>query len=124
MSMPQYLTVAVISCRPLVSAEVAVATTSLLNKHEQGIQPNLVAVALSDKYSWRLTVALNSREVAIIRPQLPAAVDPKSVDLWLAADDEGGATALARIDEAGSPPPKLLSFILWRSSCPVHIFCT
>ena len=106
MSMPQYLVVAVISCRPLVSAEVAVAVASLLWRYERGIQPELIAVACDARFSWRLTTALNARGSKVIMPQLPTTVDPKRVDLWLAADDEGETIARVQIEETGPLPER------------------
>ncbi len=106
MSMPQHFDIAIISDRYPGGSELAASAAAVLRGtgDSGGIQPSFTATSTFSGCRLSLSRAGVSRALMIAEPVWMPLLNPKEIDLWLALDDKGEASARLMIEKDGPAP--------------------
>jgi hypothetical protein len=109
MSMPQFLTVAVISCKDKLKAnrffsgEKASTIAAILKgkNAENMLSPRFLPIAHSECRVSLVKFGISKGFIVSHNPAYPRLINPKEINIWLALDREGELAAQERIKQGG-----------------------
>jgi len=110
MSMPQYLTVAIISGKSNLMAEhnfegekASAVAAILKGKYTENIiAPAFIPIAFSKCRLSLVQFGISNGFMITYNPAYPRLINPEEITIWLALDKEGAQQAKERIKQGGS----------------------